>query len=139
MTRLVCFVEMNSHEVTESSEIETFTSRQNGTCNRLTQADSESSPRGRLNHLYRAFLLDVLWPVILLCLVLSHNWLISRSSLVAQMIKNPPTMQETSRSAGDPCSMEMAAHSSILAWRIHGQRSLAGYSPWGQKESSTTE
>ena len=24
----------------------------------------------------------------------------------------------------------MAAHSSILAWRIHGQRSLAGYSPW---------
>ena len=23
----------------------------------------------------------------------------------------------------------MATHSSILAWRIHGQRSLAGYSP----------
>ena len=31
-------------------------------------------------------------------------------------------------------------HSSILAWRIpHGQRSLAGYSPWGRKESDTTE
>ena len=30
-------------------------------------------------------------------------------------------------------------HSSILAWRSHGQRSLAGYSPWGRKESDTTE
>ena len=27
----------------------------------------------------------------------------------------------------------MATHSSIPAWEIHGQRSLAGYSPWGQK------
>ena len=35
--------------------------------------------------------------------------------------------------------MEMATHSSILAWRSHGQRSLAGYSPWGHKESDTTE
>ena len=24
----------------------------------------------------------------------------------------------------------MATHSSILAWEFHGQRSLAGYSPW---------
>ena len=29
----------------------------------------------------------------------------------------------------------MTTHSSILAWRIHGQRSLAGYSLWGHKES----
>ena len=34
---------------------------------------------------------------------------------------------------------EMATHSSILAWRIHGGRSLVGYSPWGHKESDTTE
>ena len=27
----------------------------------------------------------------------------------------------------------MAIHSSILAWRIPGQRSLAGYSPWGHR------
>ena len=33
----------------------------------------------------------------------------------------------------------MATVSSILAWRIHGQRSLVGYSPWGHKESDTTE
>ena len=24
-----------------------------------------------------------------------------------------------------------ATHSSILAWKTHGQRSQAGYSPWG--------
>ena len=28
-------------------------------------------------------------------------------------------------------------YSSILAWRFHGQRSLAGYSPWDCKESDT--
>ena len=33
----------------------------------------------------------------------------------------------------------MATHSSILVWRIHRQRSLAGYSPWGRKESYVTE
>ena len=33
----------------------------------------------------------------------------------------------------------MATHSSILAWRIHGQRSLVGYSPWGGRESDSTE
>ena len=34
----------------------------------------------------------------------------------------------------------MATHSwSILAWRIHGQRILAGYSPWGREESDMTE
>ena len=30
-------------------------------------------------------------------------------------------------------------HSSALAWKIHGQRSLVGCSPWGRKESDTTE
>ena len=35
----------------------------------------------------------------------------------------------------EPQETGMAAHSSILAWR--GQRSLAGYSPWGRKESDT--
>ena len=33
----------------------------------------------------------------------------------------------------------MATHSRILAWRIHRQRSLAGYSPWGRKELDMTE
>ena len=32
----------------------------------------------------------------------------------------------------------MATHSRILAWRIHGQRSLGGYSPWRRRESDMT-
>ena len=43
------------------------------------------------------------------------------ASLVAQMVKNLPAMQETRvRSLGQEDSLEkgMATHSSILAWRI---------------------
>ena len=39
----------------------------------------------------------------------------------------------------DPLEKGMATHSSILAWKSNGQRSLAGYSPWSCKESDTTE
>ena len=39
----------------------------------------------------------------------------------------------------DPLEEEMATHSSILAGKSHGQRSLAGYSPWGHKESDMAE
>ena len=63
-------------------------------------------------------------------------------ALVAQRLKRLPPMRETwVRSLGweDPLEKEMAIHSSILAWRIHGQRSLVGYSPRGRKESDTTE
>ena len=51
-------------------------------------------------------------------------------------------MQETwVRSPGreDPLEKEMATHSSTLVWRIHGRRSLVGYSPWGREESDMTE
>ena len=33
----------------------------------------------------------------------------------------------------------MAPHSSTLAWKIDGRRSLVGCSPWGREESDTTE
>ena len=33
----------------------------------------------------------------------------------------------------------MAAHSSTLAGKSHGRRSLVGYSPWGHEESDTTD
>ena len=38
----------------------------------------------------------------------------------------------------DPLEKGMATHSGILVWRIHGQRSLVGYSPWGCKELNMT-
>ena len=53
------------------------------------------------------------------------------------MVKNLPARQETwvlSLGWEDPLKEGMATHSSILAWRIHGQRNPAGYSPWGRKE-----
>ena len=33
----------------------------------------------------------------------------------------------------------MAPHSSALAWKIHGRRSMVGCSPWGRQESDMTE
>ena len=33
----------------------------------------------------------------------------------------------------DPLEQEMATHSSVLAGRFHGQRSLEGYRPWGRR------
>ena len=50
------------------------------------------------------------------------------ASLVAQMVKSPPTVWETwVRSLGweDPLEEDMATHSSILAWRI----------PWTEEPS----
>ena len=64
------------------------------------------------------------------------------SNLVAQQVKNLPEMQETwvqSLGQEEPLEKGMATHSSILACRIHGQRSLASYRPWGHKELDTTE
>ena len=48
------------------------------------------------------------------------------------MVKNLPTRWETwvqSLGQENPLEEGMATHSSILAWRIPGQRSLVGYSP----------
>ena len=39
----------------------------------------------------------------------------------------------------DPLQKGMATHSSILAWKFHGQRRLAGYTPWGLKELDMAE
>ena len=55
------------------------------------------------------------------------------TSLVAQMVKCLPTMQETQvQSLGwdDLLEKEMAIHSSILPGKSHGWRSLVGGSPW---------
>ena len=58
------------------------------------------------------------------------------------MVKNLPAVQEArvpSLSQEDPLEEETATHSSILAWEIHGQRSLADYSPWGDKQLDMIE
>ena len=60
---------------------------------------------------------------------------------MAQTIKSLPAVWETRVQSlgGEDLEKEMATHSSILAWKTHGWRSLAGYSPWGHKELDTTE
>ena len=61
---------------------------------------------------------------------------------MTQLVKNLPAMQELgvwSLGWQDPLEKGMASHSRILAGEFHGQRSLLGYSPWGRKESDTTE
>ena len=54
------------------------------------------------------------------------------------MVKNLSAMQETqvrSLGGGDPLEEGMATTSVFLPGKSHGQRSLAGCSPWGHKES----
>ena len=61
--------------------------------------------------------------------------------LVTQTVKNLPAMQETqvqslrrSPGGGDGNPLQYSCLENL-----HGQSSLAGYSPWGRKESDTTE
>ena len=62
------------------------------------------------------------------------------------MVKNPP---DNARDAGDadsipgsgkiPWSRKWQLTPVFLPGESQGQRSVAGYSPWGRKESDTTE
>ena len=65
-----------------------------------------------------------------------------RASLVAQMVNNLPAMQETwvrSQGQEDPWRREWLPTPVFWPEELHGQRSLAGYSPWGCKELHITE
>ena len=64
------------------------------------------------------------------------------ASLVAQTLKNLPAMQETwVRFLGweDSWRREWQPTPAFLLGEFHGQRRLAGYSPWSCKESDMTE
>ena len=58
------------------------------------------------------------------------------------MVKNPPAMKDTwvcSLGQEVPLEKGTATQSSILAGEIHGQSSLAGYSPWGHDWVTVTQ
>ena len=62
------------------------------------------------------------------------------SSLVTQMVKNLPAMQENwAQSLGqeDPLEKGMATHSSILAWRIPWTEEPGGLQSMGSQKSQT--
>ena len=64
----------------------------------------------------------------------------SGASLVAQKVKNLPTMQNTQvQSLGqeDTLENEMATHSSILAWKIPWTEKLGGIQSMGSQKSQT--
>ena len=63
-------------------------------------------------------------------------------SLVAQMVKNLPAVQEIwvqFLSGEDPLEKEMATHSSVLAWRIPCTEESGRLQSWHHKESDMTE
>ena len=61
--------------------------------------------------------------------------LLTMSLLVAQTVKNPPA----SPWVGKIWRRKWQPTSVFLPGEFHEQRSLVGYSPWGQKELDTTE
>ena len=65
---------------------------------------------------------------------LQYSW----ASLVAQTVKNLPAMRETWVQK-IPWQRAWQPTAVFLPGEFHGQRSLAGYSPWGCKESGMTE
>ena len=67
---------------------------------------------------------------------------VDQTSLVAHTVKRLPTMLETrvrSLDWEDLLQKKWQPTAVFLPGKSHGQRTLAGYSPWGCKESDTTE
>ena len=76
------------------------------------------------------------------CIDNSSDYIYRWASLVAQIVKNLPAIQETwVRFLGqeDPLEKGMAPTPVFLPGEFHGQSSLVGYSPWDLKESDMTE
>ena len=64
-----------------------------------------------------------------------------RASLVAQMVKNLPAVQETQFSSlgwEDFMEKKMQPSPIFLPGEFHGQRSLVDCNPWSCRESDTT-
>ena len=70
------------------------------------------------------------------------KYVFTRTSLVAQMVKHLPIMQETrvqSLGREDLLEKEMAAHCSILAWKIPWTEEPRGATVHGVAELDTTQ
>jgi len=84
----------------------------------------------------QVFTTDSYYSTETLCLLFSNSFTLSsalfRASLVAQLVKNPPVMQETQV---DPWVEKIPRRRTcqptpvFLPGESHGQRSLGGYSP----------
>ena len=71
-----------------------------------------------------------------------NEMLFKWASLVAQLVNNLPSMQETwvwSLGGEDALEKETATHSSILAWKTPWMEKPGGLQSWSHKESDMTE
>ena len=74
-----------------------------------------------------------------------ESMFVSGFSLVVQMVKDLPAVQRHRRCRFSPWvgkipwRREWQPTPVLLPGESYGQRSLAGYSPWGCKQSDTTE
>ena len=66
------------------------------------------------------------------------NWAI-REAWVSPANAGDTEMWVWSLGWENPLEEGMVTHCSILAWNLHEQRSLVGYSSWGHRELDTTE
>ena len=76
---------------------------------------------------------------------LRQNNSVLNTNIHGSMVKKMPVMQETQETPVHPWVRKIPWRRAwlpipgFLPEKSHGQRSLAGYSPWGHKELDTTE
>ena len=113
-------------------------------CLTLSDPMDCSPPGSSIHGIFRATVLE--WGAIAFSHIQTYMYLYiyitPGASLVTQMVKNPPVMQDTWdhpwigkilwRRKRQPTRI-------FLLRKSHGQKSLAGYSPWHCKEADTTE
>ena len=123
------------------SALDSFQSKKHMLLKRKSLAFSRAGVISLLHHLiaerpwtnYLAFLSPFLHFEITV-LILTNSTV--RASLLAQMVKNLPAIQETcilSLGQEHPLEKEMATHSSIFAWRIPWTKELGGLQSMGSQ------
>ena len=73
--------------------------------------------------------------------IIRYCYISIRASLLTQLVKNPPAMQETwvwVLGPEDPLEKEMETYSSILAWKIQWTEEPGGLQSMGSQESDIT-
>ena len=112
-----------------------------GNCQKLGErqdVDSPSVSRRKQHHRYLDF--GPLVSRTYSFLFLKPLWSLVGASLVAQIVKNLPAMQETqlwSLGQKDPLEKQMASPSNILAWRIPWTEKPGGLQSMGSQKSQT--
>ena len=104
-----------------------------------SEQGTQVSPRQAWRGLFRQSLPPAAQPTSLL-LPLLPNFPPTPASLIAQSVRNLPSMQTRVRSLGqeDSLEKEMATHSSILAWKIPWTEEPGRLQSMGSKQSDTT-